>query len=365
MKKLTTEEFIKKSKSIHGDKYDYSLVEYKGTNQKIKIVCKKHGEFLQRSSAHTNGQGCMECRLENRRTGLYEFLERSIEKHGDKYDYSSVKEYKNSKTKVSIICQKHGEFKISSDKHLSGQGCAECKKLGLQGFIEKAKLIFGTKYDYSLVNYTNNKATVDIICKEHGVYKRRIQDHLSGIGCPECSYDKFRISAKDFISRSKIKHNSKYEYPDNILFKSNKDKVEVICKEHGSFYQKVNAHLRGHGCPICKNSYGEDKLTNYFKKNKIRYLPQYKFDDCRNILPLPFDFYLPEYNICIEYNGEQHYKPIEYFGGIEALSKQILRDKIKKEYCYHNNIHLIIIRYNENVEEILNKKLLIPTDRFL
>jgi hypothetical protein len=355
-KKLTTEEFINKAKLSHSDKYDYSLVEYTGTKSKVKIICKEHGEFLQRASAHIDGQGCMGCRLENRRTGLDEFLMKSIEVHGDKYNYSLVNEYKNSNTKVSVICQKHGEFKISPDKHLYGQGCAECKKLGLEAFIEKSKLVHGDKYDYSLVKYVNNKEKITIICEEHGIFERRVSDHLSGVGCAECSYDKFRTSTEDFIKKAKIKHNNKYDYPQDISFKSNKEKVEIICKIHGSFFQKVNAHLIGHGCPICKESKGEIEITNFLKRRKINYLPQHKFENCKNINQLSFDFYLPELNICIEFNGRQHYEPVEFFGGIDKFNQQIINDKIKKEYCYNNNIPLIIIKYNENVNDTLEEK---------
>ncbi len=134
---MNTDDFIRKAVNKHGDKYDYSKSIYTGTNNKISIICKEHGDFEQRSSAHLGGQGCMKCRLENRRTGLDEFLKRSTDIHVDRYDYSLVNEYKNSNTKVDIICKRHGIFKISPHKHLYGQGCAECKKLGIDGFLER------------------------------------------------------------------------------------------------------------------------------------------------------------------------------------------------------------------------------------
>jgi len=107
------------------------------------------------------------------------------------------------------------------------------------------------------------------------------------------------------------------------------------------------------------------EITNFLKNNKINYLPQHKFENCKNINQLSFDFYLPKLNICIEYNGKQHYEPIEFFGGINKFNQQIINDKIKKEYCHNNNIPLIIIKYNENVNDILDEKLLVPTNGFL
>jgi hypothetical protein len=366
MKKLTTEEFIKKSKSINGDKYDYSLVEYTGTNNKIKIICNEHGEFFQRASAHIDGQGCMECRLKNRRTGLDDFLKRSVEIHGNKYNYSLVTEYKNYLTKVNIICKKHGIFQINPEHHLNRkQGCAECKKLGLEAFIEKSKLVHGDKYDYSLVKYTNNKEKITIICKEHGEFLVSPSDHMSGYNCVKCRNNKYKNTKQDIINRFNLKHGCKYNYDKIEEYNNNKDKITIVCYLHGDFTQKINSHLGGQGCPICKESKGEIEITNFLKNNKINYLPQHKFENCKNINQLSFDFYLPKLNICIEYNGKQHYEPIEFFGGINKFNQQIINDKIKKEYCHNNNIPLIIIKYNENVNDILDEKLLVPTNGFL
>ena len=214
MKKLTTDEFIEKCIEVHGYRYDYSISIYNGTNIKMNIICEKHGVFLQRASAHLLGQGCMECRLDNRRTGIDKFLQKCLELHSNKYDYSLVNEYKNSSTKVRVICRYHGVFEVTPDHHINRkQGCPECKKLGLNKFIEKSNIKHNSKYDYSLIKeYVNNKESVEIICKEHGTFKQRISDHMRGVGCPECTMDRFRLSTKDFIRKSKEKHNEKYDY---------------------------------------------------------------------------------------------------------------------------------------------------------
>lgn len=359
MSKLTTEEFIEKSKYIHGDKYDYSLVEYKGVSYKVKIICQEHGEFEQRASAHSSGQGCPECKLEKRRTGLDEFLIRCKEIHGDKFDYSLITEYKNSNTKVKVICKKHGEFLVTPDRHTNTkQGCAECKKLGLDGFIEKAKEKWGDRYDYSLVVYKNNKEKVDIICKEHGIFKQRVSDHFNlEHGCPECALSKFRVSIDDFKKRSNIIHNNKYDY-SKVNFKTNKDYIIIICPKHGNFRQKVDSHMnQRQGCPSCRESIGEREIRKYLIEKKIKFKSQKKFEDCIYRDKLIFDFYLPDSRICIEYNGRQHYEPNDYFGGKVAFEKQLIRDNIKRKYCKNNNINLIIIRYDECVNEKLTQHL--------
>ncbi len=358
MKKLTTDEFVKKCIEVHGYRYDYSISIYNGTNIKMNIICERHGEFLQRASAHLLGQGCMECRQDNRRTGIDKFLERCLELHSNKYDYSLVNEYKNSSTKVRVICKKHGVFEVTPDHHLNRkQGCPECKKLGLDKFIEKSNIKHNSKYDYSLIKeYVNNKEKVDIICKEHGIFNQRISDHMiSGTGCPECTQVRFRLSTKDFIRKSKEIHNNKYLYSDNIEFKSNKDKIEITCKEHGIFLQKINAHLSGQGCPNCNESKGEKFIKKYLLENDISFIQQYKFKDCKDKQLLPFDFYLTDLNICIEFNGRQHYEPISYFGGIDSFKSQIKRDNIKKKYCVDNIIYFFIIKYDENIKYRLDE----------
>jgi very-short-patch-repair endonuclease len=129
--------------------------------------------------------------------------------------------------------------------------------------------------------------------------------------------------------------------------------IKIICRIHGEFKQSPNNHKKGQGCPSCSESKGEKEIRNFLIKNSILFYPQHKFSDCKNIKELPFDFYIEKHKICIEYNGKQHYEPIEYFGGQENFLKTKKRDKIKKDYCKNNNIKLFIIKYNENI----NKKL--------
>lgn len=128
-KRLTNEQFEKRAISIHGNKYDYSLVEYKTTKQKVKIICKLHGVFEQVPNKHLSGQGCILCgyfkSASYHRFNNNIFIKKSIEKHGNKYDYSLVN-YKNNSTKIKIICHTHGVFMQSPEKHMSGKGCFKC-----------------------------------------------------------------------------------------------------------------------------------------------------------------------------------------------------------------------------------------------
>lgn len=195
---MTTEEFISKAQAIHGDKYDYSKVEYVNYRTRVLVICPKHGEFKQQPSNHLLGQGCPTCGKEKNRISrthsFDEFLKAAKKIHGDKYDYSKVN-YVNRSTKVCIVCPEHGEFMQTPHKHLSGQGCSKCYRaslsqrysMGREKFIEKANLVHNGFYDYSLVVYVNSSTYVNIICPLHGEFPQVPSSHLKGHGCPKCA----------------------------------------------------------------------------------------------------------------------------------------------------------------------------------
>jgi len=288
------------------------------------------------------------------------FIEKSKIIHGNKYDYSLVK-YKNNKTKVEIICPEHGIFEQRPDDHSNGKGCILCggsNKKSLDNFIKESKIIHGDKYDYSLVKYKNNKTKVKIICPEHGIFEQMPVFHIhKKYGCPICNL-KNKKSLDDFIKESKIIHGDKYDY-SLVKYKNNKTKVKIICSEHGIFKQEPKLHIhRKYGCPKCYKSKGELEISKYLESLEIKYEEQKIFKDCKNISSLKFDFYLPKHNICIEYDGIQHFKPLKYFGGEKAYNKIKNNDIIKNNFCEKNNINLIRISYLENISEKIKKEII-------
>lgn len=287
-----------------------------------------------------------------------EYLKRVNIIHGDKEIDYSITFYINKRTKIKFICYIHGEIEQLPYVHLHGDGCPICSKEKYKkNFISKSNIIHDYKYDYSLIYYISAHKKVIIICPEHGEFKQRPNDHLSGYGCIKCSnrYNKKDDCIKNF---NKI-HNNKYDY-SLIDYKNNKTKIKIICPEHGIFEQRPDNHLNN-GCPFCNESNGEKLIKNILNHKKIKYEYQKKFKDCRYIKTLSFDYYLPNKNICIEYDGKQHYESISFFGGDDTLKKQQERDQIKNEYCKNNNIHLLRIKYNENIEEKLNEFLKISS----
>lgn len=263
---MTTEEFIQKAKAVHGDKYDYSKVEYVNASTKVCIICPKHGEFWQRPSEHLRGNGCFKCGHEYvavlRKKPKEWFLKKAHEVHGEKYDYSKV-EYINAKTKVCIICPEHGEFMQTPDHHLQGTGCPKCgewkaansRKKSTADFIEEAHKVHGDLYDYAKVHYVNARSKVIIICPKHGEFQQSPTNHLNGNGCPVCTRDRRRQqnlkTTKWFLEQVRAVHGGKYDYSKTKYIDSS-TKVCIICPEHGEFWQLPGSHLKGHGCIVCR-----------------------------------------------------------------------------------------------------------------
>jgi hypothetical protein len=238
------------------------------------------------------------------------------------------------------------------------------RKLTQEQWVQKAKLIHGDKYDYSLVEYVNAHTKVKLICSKHGMFEQLGCNHLSGNGCVKCQLENIKIgiplTTQKFIEKANIVHNNKYDY--TLTKYVNCDtKVSIICKSHGIFTQSPDNHLRLRGCPKCKWSKGELKIEKLLTISNIKYESQKRFSDCRNTLTnyiLPFDFYLPDYDCCIEFDGDHHYNPISFTSDKSKETRQknleIIkhRDKQKDEYCNNHNIRLIRVN-DSTVDKLL------------
>lgn len=221
------------------------------------------------------------------------------------------------------------------------------KRLTTDDFILKAINIHGNKYDYSISNYINKRTKITIICPTHGKFDQEAGSHIGGSSCPVCM-NVHRPTTEEFINKAIAIHNDKYDY-SLVKYSKTLDKVKIICKDHGVFEQRPADHLSKKGCPICRESKGEREIRNILNSKQIKFTQQNRFVDCKHIKPLPFDFYLPEHNTCIEYHGRHHYEPVTAFGGKKEFDLVQIRDEIKKKYCEDNNIRLIIINYKEPI----------------
>jgi hypothetical protein len=366
-KALTQSQFLEKARKKHGDKFNYSKTVYKNSSTPIIVTCPIHGDLELLPTAHLN-YDCKKCVDERFRKSPESFLKQAKEIHGDKYDYSKTK-YTNANGRIIVTCPKHGDFDLRASHHLGGQGCKKCanelvgKKNSLtqEEFLDRARKIHGDKYDYSKVQYNGINNDVRIGCPIHGEFEQTPNHHLDGSGCSFCGRlsqaEHKKLTIQQFIDQSREVHGKKYDYSISDYNKMS-DPVKIICPKHGDFIQTPAAHVRGQGCPICSESTGEKLVSKILDINEINYLKQHKFLDCTNqkegrgCRKLPFDFYLPEFNLCVEFDGQQHFMPLDVFGGEERFNYQKKLDKIKDEYCKKNGIKLIRIPYTMNKEEI-------------
>ena len=290
-----TELFIEKSKLIHGDKYDYSKVDYRKSKVNVIITCKVHGDFLQTPNNHLRGANCNKCGIitnsEKNKITSYEFIKRCNEIHGDRYDYSKV-DYTDANTKVIIICKEHGEFYKTPSKHTNAkQGCAKCSGYYIpttDEFIENARLVHGDIYEYSKVDYKCSKENVIITCKNHGDFLQRPGNHIRlKQGCPKCIGR--NKSSQEFIEEVIKIHGDIYDY-SKVNYIDAATKIIISCKIHGDFEQKPNSHLNGHGCYMCCKNHKLNTIefidrSNIIHNNKYDYSKvDYKNSDIKVII---------------------------------------------------------------------------------
>lgn len=360
--KYTQEEFIAKAIEKYGDKYDYSKVNYINGKRKVTIICKKHGEFQQLPYNHLHHE-CRKCTAELNSAKNTKTQEKFIEDckfiHGNRYNYSKTV-YKGAVNDIIVICKKHGDFTTTAMLHLAGYNCMQCsiedRTRTTEQFIEESRDIHGDYYDYSITQYKTIVDNVNIRCIKHGIFTQTANIHLSGGGCTQCGVDNARekksIGIEDFILRSKEIHGDKYDYSKSIYI-TRRIPLVIICTMHKKeFLQTPSSHLAGYGCKKCSKSRGEKFVMTILDELEIHYENEKKFPECKNIKQLRFDFYLPNEHLLIEFDGEQHSEPIEYFGGEEGLKQRQINDMIKNNYANNYNIPLLRINYNTTFNEI-------------
>ena len=355
---LTKEEFVKKANQIHNFKYDYTRSNYVNTETKVCIICPEHGEFWMTPHSHLSGQGCPTCgniKGHNAtRKSLEQFIQEARGVHGDKYDYSKV-EYSGNKTKVCIICPEHGEFWMTPNSHLSKkQGCPYCaghmRKTNEQ-FIKDARDVHGDKYDYSKVNYINNRTDIIVTCPTHGDFNVKPDNHLAGNGCPKCA-GKHRTT-EELLQLLKDSRGDRYDY--SLASMETMDDhycIPIICGQHGIFRQNYRMHLIGANCPVCSNGISKEEFFLFeFIKNTLGHNDT--VSRVRGVLSNPLqelDIYIPSKKIAIEYDGLIWHS--------DKFNKDTNYHFKKTEECRQKGIRLIHIfedEMKEHKEIVLSK----------
>ena len=311
------------------------------------------------------GCGCVECWKEK-------IGNQTRKNHKDYVNELSLKNpniivldvYIDSNTPILHKCLKDGyEWYVRPSNILSGKGCPKCSgniKRSHEEYIKEVSLINSNVE--VLESYVNMNTPILHKCKIHNIeWLTSPSNILQGCGCVECGKEK--ISAHHSKTHEQYVNELKEANPNIfVIEKYNGANTSILhkCLIDGCEWMATPANiLWGTGCPQCHKSKGEKEVQKWLNKYNIVYETQYKFDECKDIRMLPFDFYLPTYNVCIEYQGKQHYYPIEYFGGQEYFEYIQKHDNIKKEYCKNNGILLLCIPYFKDAKEELNNFLFI------
>jgi hypothetical protein len=319
--------------------FDFSQFKYINSKTKSTVICDKGHTFLQHFSNLDRGISCNLCGIERRSTSKKDtresFITKAMSVHGLLYNYEKVV-YTGNRVKIEIICKTHGSFWQTPNAHLQGCGCPECsgnvRKAPEISFKEDSTKVHGVRYNYSRFTYKGNKVKGELICSEHGPFWIRPNSHLLGMGCPRCgsirSANLRRRTLESFVAESDAIHLGRYIYT-KVIYVSSHVKCEIICKDHGSFWQTPASHLEGVGCPSCANlvSTPEIEIGDFIKS--------LGFDIVTNSRTLlgngkELDIFIPGKNLAIEFNGlwwhGEIHKPKRYhLDKLEAATKAGIR----------------------------------------
>ena len=403
----TQDQFLSEANNLCGDKFNFDKVIYVNSHSKIIISCKQHGDFLITPSQLLSGKGCPNCK---NRYSNEEFTLECIKRHGSRFNYSLTKyidsntpielqcikghllkrtpsyhlrtgldceickntkkfidnanrihnsfydlslvNFINVRTPIDILCPKHGVFSTLPIYFLKGSRCPDCYiQDRYDRFIEKSLRLYNDQYNYSLVKYINSDIPVKLVCKNGHVFERSPYQHLSTIkACPICSGRRKKTN-EQFIVQAREVHGNYYDY-SLVDYHNTNTPIIITCPKHGKFSVVPRAHLYNkQGCNFCTKESGELKIVEFLLEYDIFFEKQKRFPGCKLKRGLPFDFYLPSYNTCIEFDGCHHFLPLH---GDEQLRLVQERDRIKTQFCRDNHIQLIRINGQHRVYPILN-----------
>ena len=363
----STKQYVNELKKIN--KNLEVIGEYIDAKTKITHHCLIHNIYFEQSPNNAlNGKyGCKLCLKRKRQDAMAMSNEEYIKRVKEiSPNISVVGKYVNMKTKILHRCNIHNlEWVVSPEKILNGCGCAKCGKekyhksraKTTKEYIEEVKRI--NNNIEVLGEYISNRTPILHKCNIHNIeWNIAPYSILQGQGCYKCRNEK--IAEKKQKTHEQYVEELKNINPNIIAVENYIDASTPIL--HKCLFDQCEWKARpanilfGAGCPQCNESNGERKIRLWLERNNITYEVQKKFDNCCDINPLPFDFYLPEHNISIEFDGKQHFEPIEYFGGQEKFEIQRKHDKIKDNFCKENGIFLLRIPYYKfkEIEEELN-----------
>lgn len=353
-RRKTTKEYIEECKQKG---YDLPIEEYVNARTKIKHKCNRCGNvYEQNPTHHLEGHGCPKCAIKTISKKLKGISNKTTQEYAKEckqlgYDLP-IESYVSNKVKIKHRCNNCGEiYEQNPDSHLHGKGCPKCAiKTTTKAHEAYVQECNNLGIDLPIEKYVSNKTKIKHICKKCGnVYNQRPNNHLQGQGCPICKQN--RKTTQSYIGDCK---RLGYDLPIEEYININTN-IKHKCSQGHIYSQRPSHHLNGIGCPICSESHGEKFIRNYLDNNGISYEPQKKFHDLKDKAYLSYDFYLPDYNTLIEYQGIQHFESVSFDGKTSSdLEKQQYHDKLKREYAKNNGYTLLEPTYKLDTQDKIN-----------
>lgn len=341
-----------------------------------KMTYNKYIKAIKRRSSFY----CYDCNIRiNQKENALLFFEKVNDIHKSKYTYN-VDEFTTQKNNINIICPIHGNFIKKAYRHLT-EGCPKCtikkervvtvKKRTSEWYLNlltRLNKAHNNKFEYPNIYELHELSDMlEIVCPIHGKYKTKLSTHLCGYDCKKCSLNDKTYTVDEYISKCLEVHDSLYDYSslnkDNYQYDA---KIPIICKQHGIFLQTAAVHIAGKGCKKCTKSKGEIKVKNCLNILNIKYIEQHTFNwlvNPRTGRNLTIDFYLPELNMVIEYDGKQHNSPYSFYketsyAAIKKFMQQKYRDNVKNFLIGKNKIDLLRIPYTiKNIHKYIEERL--------
>ena len=327
-------DFVKKAREIHGDKYTYMESSWNGTASLVSAICPHHGEITLMPSSHLNGSECLYCARALKEDKVEDVPE--FEVLDVNYKLISNVDSVITNSVYTFNCSKHGNYNTTYLKYLNNfyHGCLECANDGIRkdfdSFVKETSETHSGKYKYIKPEFMNRNQKVKIICPDHGEFEMLPYNHAIGQGCPQCGILKVAeartLTNEEFISRAK-EIFPEYDY-SNTLYVKNTEPIKASCPDHGEFERVAQVFLQGYGCPKCKMNKSERLIYNALKEItdlEVVFGKRFKELDNKEI-----DFYIPEFNLGIEYNGIAYHHSTpdsEYLQNYFTLTR--------RDYLYH------------------------------
>ncbi len=381
---VTFQEFVERARKVHGNNCEYFEDEFVKMSVNTKMWCNIHKlYFWQRPDSHANGKGtigCPECVKIKAQSGNQRKLQKNKETffkeapiiHQDKYEYFE-ENYKDRATHMQIWCKKCQKFFPQSPEcHLRGQGCPSCGStrsnqlrfdLAKKNFFAKMFTMHEKDYIFDKFEYKGANIDGKLWCVSCNKYIWMSPSSLlSGQNCYDCSLKRV---AKEKRNRYGKVFKPKYyqKYPNGydlsqFIYLGSDVKGIAICEKHGEFLITPSDLLRGYNCPDCSKSKGEIQLKIILHSLGIKFIEQAPLNRTKGY-NYRFDFYLPDYDLYIEYQGIQHYEPVKFFGGWKGFFSQYMKDQYKRDWCERNKHNLLEIKYTnfDKMKSIIKRKL--------